>query len=78
MHRYNIQLQNMETIKAACFDTRWTPKVMAKIASNAEDAIENIEQDNPDVKVFTDGSGMERKIGPAVVLYRNGRVKAEL
>jgi hypothetical protein len=78
MHRYNIQLQNMETIKAACFDTKWTPKVTAKIASNTEDAIENIEQDNPDVKVFMDGSEMEGKIGAVAVLYRNGRVKAEL
>jgi hypothetical protein len=78
IHRYNIKPQNVETIKAVRFDTIWKPKVTAKIASNADIAIENVDQDNPDVKVFTDGSGMEGKIGAAAVLYRNGRAKTEL
>ena len=50
----------------------------AKIASNVGDAIKNINHNNPDVKVFTDGSGMEGKIGAVAVLYRNGRMKTKL
>ena len=77
MHRYKIQPQYMETIKAMCFDTRWTPKVAIKIANNEDEAITNTNQDNPDVKVFTDGSGMDGKIGAAAVLYRYRRVKSD-
>jgi len=35
------------------------PKVTTKIITNPDDAIEVIQNDNPDVKVFTDGSRME-------------------
>ena len=78
MHRYKIQPQNMETIKAVCFDMKWTPNVAIKIANDEDEVIANVNQDSPDVKVFTDGSGMEGKIGAAAVLYRYGRVKTEL
>jgi ribonuclease HI len=78
MHRYKIQPQNMETIEAAHFDMRWTPKVAIKIANNEDEVIMNVNQDSTDVKVFTDGSGMDDKIGAAAVLYRYGRVRSEL
>ena len=39
---------------------------------------ENVENDESDVKVFTDGSGMEGKIGAAAILYQNGRMKTKL
>jgi hypothetical protein len=78
MHRYKIQPQNMETIKAVRFDTRWTPKVAIRITNDKDEAIANVNQDSLDVKVFTDGSGMKGKIGAAAVLYRYGRAKTEL
>jgi len=43
-----------------------------------DEAIESILNDNPDVKVFTDGSGMENRIGASAALYRRGRLKASL
>ena len=43
-----------------------------------DEAIEVIQNDNPDVKVFTDGSGMNGKIGTAAILYRNRRLKTKL
>jgi hypothetical protein len=48
------------------------------VANSVEAAIMSAQQDNPDVKVFTDGSGMEGKIGASAVLYRNGRLKSTL
>ena len=48
------------------------------MANNADKAIEYANNNNPDVKVFTDGSGMEEKIGAVAVLYRNRRVKTML
>jgi len=78
MHRYGIQPQNVETIKAIRQDTKWKPKITASIANSADEALEDLGNDESDVKVFTDGSGMEGKIGAAAVLYRNGRMKTKL
>ena len=57
---------------------QWKPKATINITNNVDKAIELLEQDTADVKVFTDGSGMEGKIGAAVVLYRNRRMKSNL
>ena len=78
MHRYKIHPQLIETIKANRHNLDWTPNVITRIAANADDAITELEHDNPDIKVFTDGSGMDNKIGAAAVLYRNGRLKLKL
>jgi ribonuclease HI len=78
MHRYNIQPQNIKTIKAVRYDTRWRPGIMTEIIVDADKAIEAIARDHPDIKVFTDGSGMEGKVGAGAVLYRNGRLKTKI
>ena len=78
MHRYGLQPQSIETIKAVRQGTKWKPKITANIASSADEALENLENDKSDVKVFTDSSGMEGKIGTAAILYRNGRMKTKL
>ena len=78
MHKYNIQPAKMETIKATRFETNWKPNIKIHIASSVDEAIGDIQNDNPDVKVFTDGSGMDGKIGAAAVLYRNGRLKTKV
>ena len=43
-----------------------------------DEAIESILNDNPNVKVFTDGSRIENHIGASTALYRRGRLKASL
>jgi hypothetical protein len=78
MHRYNICPQDIETIKIVQFHTAWKPKITAKITRSVEAAMEAIDHNTTDMKVFTDGSGMEGKIGAAAILYRNGRLKAKL
>ena len=78
MHRYNIQPQNIETIKAIRHETRWKTGVTTEIIPDVDKAITDIVQEHPDVNVFTDGSGMEGKVGAGAVLYRNGRLKTKL
>ena len=78
MHRYGIKPEKIETIETIRFDTRWTPSVMTEIIMDPDKAIESILNNNPDVKVFTDVSGMENRIGASAALYRRGRLKASL
>ena len=78
MHRYGIQPHKTETIEATHFDTGWKPSITTEVITTTDEAIAAIQNDNPDVKVFTDGSGMEGKIGAAAVLYRNGNLKTKL
>ena len=78
MHRYGLQPQSIETIKAVRQGTKWKLKITANIASSADKALENLENDKSDINVFTDGSGMEGKIGTAAILYQNGRMKTKL
>jgi len=51
---------------------------MIEIITDPDKAIEFILNDNPDIKVFTDGSRMENCIGASAALYRGGRLKASL
>ena len=78
MHRYGIQPHKIETIEAVRFDTGWKPGLTTEVITDTDKAIETIQNDKPDVKVFTDGSGMEGKIGAAAVLYRNRNLKTKL
>jgi hypothetical protein len=56
MHRYNIQPQKIETIKAIRYDTKWKPGVKTEIATDIDHAIASIPHDEADVKVYTDSS----------------------
>ena len=78
MHRFNICPESIETISATRYNTKWKPRTTIKIIDNADDAITDMERDHPNVKVYTDGSGMEGAIGAAAALYRNGRLKSTL
>ena len=62
MHRYKLHLENIETINVTRYNTNWKPRMTIKIINDTDDAIKDMEQDPPDVKIFTDGSGMEGKL----------------
>jgi len=69
MHRYGIQPHKIETIEAVHFDTGWKPGLTTEVITDTDKAIEAIQNNNSDIKVFTNSSGMEGKIGVAAVLY---------
>ena len=78
MHRYGLQSQTVKTIRAVRQSTKWKLKITASIADSVDEALENLENDESEVKVLTDSSGMEGKIGMAAILYQNGRMKTKL
>jgi hypothetical protein len=69
MHTYNIKPQQIETIEASRYDAKWKPRASIYIANTENEAINNLQNGSSDVKVFTDGSGMDGKIGAGAVLY---------
>ena len=78
MHRYNIEPGHMEKIHAVRHHMNWKPNLTMTIIPDKEEAINDIAQDDPDLKIFTDGSGMNDKIGASAVLYRDNRRKSSL
>ena len=74
----SLRPENIKTINATRYNMKWKPRMTIKIVDNTDGAILDMEQDTTDVKIFTDGSGMEGKIGASAVLYRNSRLKSTL
>jgi ribonuclease HI len=70
-HRYNINPSNQEQIRATRFDTHWKPIITTRVTTNADRAKEKAANDNTEYQIFTDGSGMDNKIGASAVLYKN-------
>ena len=78
MHKFDLKPTSMEKIQAICHHTHWKPGFKMSIIPDKEKAIANVTRDNFDPKIFTDGSGMNKKIGASVVLYRDNRCKTSL
>jgi ribonuclease HI len=78
LHTCNIKPNNIQTIDATRQNGKWTPTFNIQIADTRKNAIEEDARDGADVKVYTDGSGKEGKIGAGAVLYRQGRERAAL
>ena len=68
----------MEKIQAVQHQTHWKPGFTMTITPDKGQAMINITQDSPDLKIFTDGSSMNDKIGTSAVLYRDNRHKTSL
>ena len=58
---------------------RWSPKWKGKlrthIATKWEKAVEEESNNQSNIHIYADGSGIEGSIGAAAVLYRNGRLR---
>jgi hypothetical protein len=63
----------LETIEPPTRPPAYTPPLTTEIARDRQASIEEEANSEPEIKVFTDGSGYEGKIGAAAVMYRKGR-----
>jgi ribonuclease HI len=72
-HLYNTVPDNIETITV----TRRNPKLgnpfSTQIADTRDASIAMLNEDTADIKIFTDGSGLDGKAGAAAALYRSNR-----
>ena len=73
MWTYDIQPDIMETIQCVRQDTKWNPGLAIWIAEDKEVAIREDRDDRANIRVYTDGSGIDGAVGAAAVLYREGR-----
>ena len=76
MHRFKLKPHLLEKIAASRQGPKWEPDVAIRIAGSKELAKAEDLADETSIKVYTDGSGFEGKIGAAAVLYRNGVLKS--
>jgi ribonuclease HI len=73
LHTYNINPKRLETISAIRDTNRYRLQAKVYITSSKERAIETEHRDTSDIKIFTDGSATNGKVGAATIIYRNGR-----
>lgn len=70
MDTYKIKPDTIEKIEAVRKSSKWKSSIKMVIEEEAE-AKRREEEDEGDVQVYTDGSGIEGKIGAAAVLFRD-------
>ena len=75
IHTYDLKPSQMEKIEAVVLGPKWLPAYKTHIASNKEQAMEEVETNEVDAMVFTDGSCKDGHVGAAAVLYRGGTKK---
>ena len=68
----------MEKIDAVVLGPKWQPAYTTCIASNKEQAINEVDTNDADVKVFTDGLCRNGHVGAALVLYRGGIISSQV
>ena len=73
LHTFGLKLDDFETIKPALQVPNKVPLFTTKIAESREESTEADEADEPDAKIYTDGSGLDNNAGSAAVMYRRGR-----
>src|SRR5688572_22564255 len=73
MHTYQIKLEKMEKIQPVCQTTKWRPKHRTYVADDETVAIQSDRRDNTHFRIYSDGSGMDRRIGAGAVLFKGDR-----
>ena len=75
IHAYDLKPSQMEKIEAVVLGPKWQPAYKTRIASNKEQAMEEVETDKVDAMVFTDRSCKDGHVEADAVLYREGTKK---
>jgi hypothetical protein len=78
LHAYKIKPDQIEKIQATQHPLTWRKPFKTQIAPDRETAIQEEEADRADVRIYSDGSGIENQIGAAAVLYRGNHKKGTL
>jgi ribonuclease HI len=67
---YNIKPKHFETISAVRNTNRYRIQANVKVDDTKERAIEAEENDRAEIRIYTDGSATNGKVGAAAVIYR--------
>ncbi|KAF8811141.1 hypothetical protein BYT27DRAFT_7071727, partial [Phlegmacium glaucopus] len=74
-HMYKVIPTQIETINTVRQSSKWTPNFKIRIAESKDEAIEEEGKDEADVRIYTDGSGLDGRIGAGAVLFRGHQEK---
>lgn len=69
MHAYQLKPKRIEKKKAVRFAAEWDPYLEIRIFEDEDEARKALQEDDADVKVFSDGSGYKGGVGAAAVMY---------
>jgi hypothetical protein len=78
MHEYKLQPEKIKMIETTRQPNKWTPGFALRIANTKDMAEEEDRQDRANIQIYTDGSGLEGRIGASAVLYRGGEEKGQM
>jgi hypothetical protein len=70
---FNLEKTKMETITPTQSAPRKPISFKIKVAKTREESIRNEKKDEAEFKVYVDGSGHDRGIGAAAVIYKKGQ-----
>ncbi|KAE9383954.1 hypothetical protein BT96DRAFT_950912 [Gymnopus androsaceus JB14] len=78
MNTYKLNPKKMEKRQAVRKHADWKSEVLIWSWEGREDALKQIEEDDAEYQLFTDGSGIEGMVGSSAVLYKGGEKIASL
>lgn len=75
-HTYRIKPKDLEKIRPIRYPAAWEPKVTTLIRKDKDKAIAECRTNNSDIQIYTDGSLIDKGVGAAAVVYKNGSLVA--
>lgn len=64
--------RDVEKVEVVRRKPGWKSRVKINIAKDRKEAIQQVQEERADIEIFTDGSGIDRGVGAAVVVYMKG------
>jgi hypothetical protein len=78
LHDFGLEPTKMETIRAVRTPATWTSTMEVEIPVSKEAAQDAEKEDSSIYRVYTDGSGIDGRIGASAVLYERGVERGSL